>query len=183
MPRIKVHPEAAAQRGLAITEDIPGKAEAGRNKNTLEVDQTLGIAIDTGYDHAIRVGPVAGRNKLPDEGCWKRCIRRKYGSGRITHLACKGIKGSTRCSRICAVNGDVLKEFRGYRRIVHGLVKGGCHMLSRDLWQASGETHAQVKREARQGFPCILHVPLEDSRYRSIVNVLGSLGIRIEVTQ
>src|SRR5581483_8485002 len=89
LARIVVDAESAAQGGLAIAKDIPGKAEAGRSVDTLEIDQPLGVAIKAGYTDAIGVGTISEPNELPND------TRRIYLLPWLAYLTGKRVKRGT----------------------------------------------------------------------------------------
>src|SRR5579859_823425 len=185
LPRIVVHSESASQSCLAIAEDVISKAEAGRSKDAFKINQPVRVSIDAGDNHPVRIRSISRRHEISNQDYRQSvpiritCRVRNRVKGRLSQLRVLA------CSSITVGFGNcvVLKQLRRGCGIIQRLVQGGRNMLSRYLWQTSGKANAEIKRQARQYLPRVLHIPFQDWSNRGIVNSIERFGIGLKITQ
>src|SRR5579859_1515396 len=102
LPWIVVHSKSTPQRRLPIAEHIIGKAEARSDEDTFKINQSVGISIDAGDDHSVWIGPISGRNKIPNQDY------RQSVSIRITCRVRNRVKGRLPRLRVLACSSIIV---------------------------------------------------------------------------
>src|SRR5581483_6975626 len=94
LTQLDIFSETAAQCRLAVTEDVPGKADARLRIDTFEPLQAVRVTINARDSYTVRIRTVTGRDKLPrDDG-------RKYTLSDISRIYCPGWIAYQPCERI-----------------------------------------------------------------------------------